>query len=127
MLAKGNLIAYYCVSIFSENYVMTKNLIHITLALIITAMGALQFLDHHTLWGSEELTLSSCENEEHSHPVQSATHICLLLRRHQLSAILNSEEIVHDIYRASQSVHVEHLILSDSYFASLFVERSPPA
>ena len=106
---------------------MTKKLTHIILALIITAMGALQFLDHHALPGNDELTFSSCENQEHSHPVQNGTHICLLLRRHQLSAILDSEEIVHDIYRASQSVHVEHLILSDSYFASLFVERSPPA
>ena len=106
---------------------MTKNLIHITLALIITAMGAFQFLDHHTLLGNEELTLSSCENEEHSHPVQSGTHICLILRRHQLSAILDSEEIVHEIYRVSQPVQAENLIICDSYFASLFVERAPPA
>ena len=106
---------------------MTKKLTHITLALIITAMGALQFLDHHALPGNEELTLSSCENEEHSHPVQSGTHICLLLRRHQSIAILDSEEIVHEIYRVSHSVYIDNLIVCDSYFASLYVERAPPA
>ena len=106
---------------------MTKKLTHIALILIITAMGSLQFLDHHALWGNEEVTISSCENEEHSHPVQSGSHICLLLRRHQSTAILDSEEIVHEIYRVSQSVHVESLIICDSYFASLYVERAPPA
>ena len=106
---------------------MTKKLTHIALILIITAMGALQFLDHHALWGNQEVTISSCENEEHSHPVQSGSHICLLLRRHQSTAILDSEEIVHEIYRVSQSVHVESLIICDSYFASLYVERAPPA
>lgn len=104
-----------------------KNLLHISLILIITAMGALQFLDHHTLLGSDELTLSSCDNEEHSHPENVRAHVCLLLRRHQSDAILVSEQYVHSFNEIVQPVNSENLILNEGYFASLFVERAPPA
>ncbi|MCH8304445.1 MAG: hypothetical protein IIB94_04870 [Candidatus Marinimicrobia bacterium] len=100
---------------------------HILLILIITAMGALQFLDHHSLWGNNGLTLSSCEEEEHSHSNSVRDHVCLLLRRHQTEAILVSEQFTHRFNALSQSVYSENLILNDRFFASLFVERAPPA
>ena len=104
-----------------------KNLLHIFLILVIIAMGALQFLDHHSLWGNDELTLSSCENEEHSHPNNVRAHVCLLLRRHQADGILVSEHLAYRINELRQSVYSENLILNDRFFASLFVERAPPA
>jgi len=104
-----------------------KNLMHILLVLIITAMGALQFLDHHSLWGKNELTLSSCGEEEHSHPNSVRDHVCLSVRRNQSDAILISEQFTHRHAELSQPVYSEKLILNDRYFASLFVERAPPA
>ena len=104
-----------------------KKLLHIFLILIITAMGALQFLDHHSLLGNDELTMSSCDNEEHSHPDNIRTHVCLLLRRHQTDAILVSEYFLHQFNELAGSFDSENLILNDRYFASLFVERAPPA
>lgn len=104
-----------------------KNLLHIFLILIITAMGASQFFDHHSLLGRDELTLSSCENEEHSHPENVRTHVCLLLRRHQADALLVSEQFVHRFNDLVQPVESENLILNGRFFASLFVERAPPA
>ena len=106
---------------------MMKNLLRIFLILIMTAMGALQFLDHHSLLGNDELTLSSCGNEEHSHPDNVRAHVCLLLRRHQTDAMLVSEQYVHRFSELVQPVNLENLILNDRYFASLFVERAPPA
>ena len=90
-------------------------------------MGALQFLDHHSLLGRDELTLSSCDNEEHSHPDNVRTRVCLLLRRHQADVMLVSEQFVHRFNDLVQRVDSENLILNDRYFASLFVERAPPA
>ena len=104
-----------------------KNLLHIFLTLVITAMGALQFLDHHSLIGNEELTISSCEDEEHSHPNSVREHVCLLLRRHQAEAVFATEQIAHWLNELDQPVYSENLILNDRYFASLFVERAPPA
>ena len=104
-----------------------KKLLHIFLILIITAMGASQFFDHHSLVGHGELTLSSCDNKEHSHPDNVRTHVCLLLRRHQAEAMLVSEQFVHRFSELVQRVDSENLILNDRYFASLFVERAPPA
>ena len=104
-----------------------KKLLHIFLILIIIAMGALQFLDHHTLLGNDELTLSSCDNEEHSHPDNVRAHVCLLLRRHQSDAILVSAQFIYRFNEFVQPVDSENLILNDRFFASLFVERAPPA
>lgn len=104
-----------------------KNLLHIFLILIIVAMGALQFLDHHSLWGNDELTLSSCENEEHNHPNNVRAHVCLLLRRNQADDFLVSEQFAYRFNELSQPVVYENLILNDRFFASLFVERAPPA
>jgi len=104
-----------------------KNLMHIFLILIITAMGALQFLDHHSLGGNDELTLSSCEEEEHSHPNSVRDHVCLSVRRNQSDAILISEQLTHRLNELSQSFDSVSLILNDRFFASLFVERAPPA
>ncbi len=90
-------------------------------------MGALQFLDHHSVLGNDELTLSSCDNEEHSHPNNVRTHVCLLLRRHQTDAILVSGQLANWFNELVQPVDSENLILNDRFFASLFVERAPPA
>ena len=104
-----------------------KSLLHIFLILIIIVMGVLQFLDHHSLLGNDELTLSSCNNKEHSHPDNVKTHVCLLLRRHQADAILVSEQFVYRFNELAQPIDSENLILNDRFFASLFVERAPPS
>ena len=45
----------------------------------------------------------------------------------QAEAMLASEEFVHRFNELVQRVDSENLILNDRYFASLFVERAPPA
>lgn len=104
-----------------------KNLLHIFLVLIITAMGALQFLDHHSLIGNNDLSLSSCDTEEHSHPTSDRAHVCLLLRRHQVDAVLATEQFLHRFNDLIQPDYSDNLIPNDRFFASLFVERAPPA
>ena len=100
---------------------------HILLVFVITAMGALQFLDHHSQLGNNELIMSSCDEEEHGHSNSERDHVCLSVRRHQANAILVSEQFTHRHTDLSQPVYSENLIQSDRFFASLFVERAPPA
>ena len=104
-----------------------RNLLHIALILIIIAMGALQFLDDHSLWRMNELTLSPCDDKEHSHPNAIRAHVCLLLRRHQADAVLVSRQFGRGFNELAQPFYSENLILNDRFFASLFVERAPPA
>ena len=105
---------------------MIKKLIHIAFILIITALGALQFLDHHSVLGVEELSLSSCDNEEHSHQSYNGVHICLLLRKQQTDAYLNSEKFAYSIDAVGRLVYVETLIFDDIFSIALFEERAPP-
>jgi len=104
-----------------------KKLIHIVLILIITAMGAVQFLDHHSVWGNGELAFSSCENEEHSHQAYSSVHICLLLRKHQTDAYLSSKKFAYSIDAFGRLVYVETLNFDDICSIALIEERAPPA
>ena len=90
-------------------------------------MGALQFLDHHSQLGNNELTMSPCDEKEHGHSNSERDHVCLSVRRHQAAAILVSEQFTHRLNELSRSVDSENLILNDRFFASLFVERAPPA
>ncbi len=104
-----------------------KKILHIALILIITAIGAMQFLDHHSVLGIEELALSSCDNEEHSHPDYGGVHICLLLRKHQTDAYLSSEKFYYGIDSVGRLVYVETPNSDDIYSIALIEERAPPA
>lgn len=106
---------------------MMKKLIHIAFILIFMAIGPLQFLDHHSVLGVGELSLSSCDKEEHSHQSNSSIHICLLLRKHQTDSYLNSEKFVYGIDAVSRLVFIETLNFDDIYSIALVEERAPPA
>ena len=104
-----------------------QKLIHIFFILIITAIGPMQFIDHHSILGVQELSLSSCENEEHGHQAYGGIHICLLLRKHQTDAYLSSEKFSYGIDTVGRLVYVETPNSDDIYSIALIEERAPPA
>ena len=109
------------------DYSMLKKLIHIFFILIITAIGPLQFLDHHSVLGIEELSFSSCDNKEHSHQAYGGVHICLLLRKHQTDSYLSFEKFAYDIDAVGRLIYVETPNFDDIYSIALVEERAPPA
>lgn len=106
---------------------MLKKLIHIALIILIAAIGMAQIYDNHLPNRNNELSFSSCENEEHGHSDYSGTHICFLLRRNNQNEYLIPEQYINEYNSQNQPVLAESVKYSENRLASLFSERAPPA
>lgn len=106
---------------------MLKKLIHIALIILIAAIGMAQIYDNHLPNRNNELSFSSCENEEHGHSDYSGTHICFLLRRNNQNEYLIPEQYINEYNSQNQLVLAESVKYSENRLASLFSERAPPA
>lgn len=104
-----------------------KKLIHIALIVLIAAIGMVQITDNHRMYGNDELSFSSCENDEHGHSDFRGIHICFLLRRNHINEYLIPEQFVHEYNSSYQTLFAEDVLFSENRLAALFIERSPPA